>query len=201
MLMGGAFSYDYFEDGDPWGYAVVIDYIAENRTFSVPYHAVQYSEPYTQGYQIVMGIISQTNDSVYWTMKFFSTLIYSFGVLFIYYFSRRFSGSEAVALLAGLFLFAVPAWVSHFIFSLHYNMTLFIVLLYVLAGRGVPVEEITPASIKLAITGSGKASKKQVNYMIRQLLGLADDVQEHAADALAAAFCLAGRATRAFRAR
>lgn len=133
MLMGGAFNYDYFEDGDPWGYAVVVDYIAENRTFSVPYYSVQYSEPYTQGYQIVMGVLSQTNDSVYWTMKFFSTLIYSFGVLFIYYFSRRFSGSEEIALLAGLFLFAVPAWVSHFIFSLHYNMTLFIVLLYVLA--------------------------------------------------------------------
>jgi len=72
------------------------------------------------------------------------------------------------------------------------------VLLYVLAKRSIPVEEITPASIKLAITGSGKASKKQVNYMIRQLLGLADDVQEHSADALAAAFCLAGRTAGAF---
>jgi crossover junction endodeoxyribonuclease RuvC len=75
------------------------------------------------------------------------------------------------------------------------------VLLYVLAGRGVPVEEITPASIKFAITGSGKASKRQMNYMIRQLLGLDDDVQEHAADALAAAFCLAGRTKPALRAR
>jgi crossover junction endodeoxyribonuclease RuvC len=75
------------------------------------------------------------------------------------------------------------------------------VLIYVLAGRGVPVEEITPASIKLAITGSGKASKRQMNYMIRQLLRLDDDVQEHAADALAAAFCLARRASPALGAK
>jgi hypothetical protein len=133
MYVGGAFSYDYLEDTDPWGYTAVADFIGENKTFSVPYYSIQYSEPYTQGYQIVMGVLSQTNDSIYWTMKFFSALIVSFGVLFMYYFVRRFSRNEEVALLAGSFLFAVPAWVTHFVYSLHFNMTLFIVLLYVLA--------------------------------------------------------------------
>ncbi len=67
------------------------------------------------------------------------------------------------------------------------------VLLLVLARRGVPIEELTPATIKLAVTGSGRASKSQLNYMIRQLLSLDDKVPEHAADALAAAYCLAKR--------
>ncbi|UCG41723.1 MAG: crossover junction endodeoxyribonuclease RuvC [candidate division WOR-3 bacterium] len=67
------------------------------------------------------------------------------------------------------------------------------VLLYVLAVHGIPTVEVTPATIKLAVTGSGKASKKQMNYMMSQLLGLGDDIQEHEADALAAAFCLARR--------
>jgi crossover junction endodeoxyribonuclease RuvC len=67
------------------------------------------------------------------------------------------------------------------------------VLLHVLAEHDIPVEELTPATIKLAVTGSGRASKKQMNYMIRQMLGLTDDIQEHAADALAAAFCLTRR--------
>jgi len=133
MYLTGAFSYDYFEDTDPWRYTVVADYIGEHRTFTAPYYSIQYSEPYTQGYQIVMGVLSQTNDSIYWTMKFFSCLVISFGVPFMYYFARRFSRNEEVAVLAAFFLFAVPAWVTHFIFSLHYNMTIFLVLLYVLA--------------------------------------------------------------------
>lgn len=133
MYIGGTFKYTYFEDTDPWGYTAVAHYIGEAKTFSVPYYSLQYNEPYTQGYQIVMGVLSQTNDSIYWTMKFFSALIISFGVLFMYYFARRFSGDEEIAVLAGFFLFAVPAWVSHFVFSLHYNMTIFVVLLYVLA--------------------------------------------------------------------
>lgn len=69
-------------------------------------------------------------------------------------------------------------------------------ILYVLARRGIPVHEVTPATIKLATTGSGRASKQQMNYMVRQLLGLDDKVPEHAADALAAAYCLARRNVR-----
>jgi len=133
MYLQGAFAYSYFEDTDPWGYAAVADYIGENKTFSAPYYSIQYSEPYTQGYQIVMGVLSQTNDSVYWTMKFFTALIISFGVPFMYYLARRLSRDEEIALLAAIFLFTVPAWASHFVFSLHFNMTIFMVLLYVLA--------------------------------------------------------------------
>ena len=75
MYVGGTFRYDYFEDTDPWGYTVVADFISEMKTYSAPYYSIQYSEPYTQGYQIVMGVLSQTNDSIYWTMKFFTSLI------------------------------------------------------------------------------------------------------------------------------
>lgn len=67
------------------------------------------------------------------------------------------------------------------------------VILAVFGRRAIPVQEVTPATVKLAVTGSGRASKQQMNYMIRQLLRLDDRVPEHAADALAAAYCLAGR--------
>ena len=83
MYLRGAFAYTYSEDTDPWAYAAVVDYIGENKTFTAPYYSVQYSEPYTQGYKIVMGVLSQTKDSVYWTMKFFPALIISFGVPFM----------------------------------------------------------------------------------------------------------------------
>ena len=67
------------------------------------------------------------------------------------------------------------------------------VILYTLARRGVAVTEVTPATIKLSVTGSGRASKTQMNYMVRQVLGLDERVPEHAADALAAAYCLRKR--------
>ncbi|WP_165043588.1 crossover junction endodeoxyribonuclease RuvC [Adlercreutzia sp. ZJ138] len=58
------------------------------------------------------------------------------------------------------------------------------------AEGGIDVGEFTPRQIKLAVVGTGSAEKEQVQYMVRQLLGL-DGVPrpDHAADALAAAIC------------
>lgn len=63
-------------------------------------------------------------------------------------------------------------------------------IIYVLGRNRIPVTELTPATIKLALTGSGRASKHQMNYMAKRLLSLGEMVSEHAADALAAAYCL-----------
>lgn len=50
--------------------------------------------------------------------------------------------------------------------------------------------EYTPNQIKLAITGHGRADKKQMQEMVRVLLGLKEVPQpDDAADALAAAIC------------
>ncbi len=54
--------------------------------------------------------------------------------------------------------------------------------------RGVPVQEFTPLEIKMAITGYGKASKKQVQEMIKITLNLKEKPSPNdAADALGAA--------------
>jgi len=55
---------------------------------------------------------------------------------------------------------------------------------------GVPVFEYTPAEIKRAVVGYGRADKAQVQQMIKLLLGLARVPSPHdAADALAVAIC------------
>ena len=55
---------------------------------------------------------------------------------------------------------------------------------------GVPVAEYTPAEIKRAVVGYGRAEKHQVQHMIKLLLGLAAVPAPHdAADALAVAVC------------
>ena len=58
------------------------------------------------------------------------------------------------------------------------------------AHNGLAVGEFTPRQIKLAVVGEGTADKVQVQYMVRQILGLEDLPRpDHAADALAAAIC------------
>ncbi len=55
---------------------------------------------------------------------------------------------------------------------------------------GVDVVEYTPAEIKRAVVGYGRAEKAQVQQMIKLLLGLAAPPEPHdAADALAVALC------------
>ena len=55
---------------------------------------------------------------------------------------------------------------------------------------GVPVVEYTPAEIKRAVSGYGRAEKSQVQRMVKLLLGLTELPSPHdAADALAVAIC------------
>jgi crossover junction endodeoxyribonuclease RuvC len=55
---------------------------------------------------------------------------------------------------------------------------------------GVPVFEYTPAEVKRAVVGYGRAEKPQVQHMVKLLLGLAAVPSPHdAADALAVAIC------------
>jgi crossover junction endodeoxyribonuclease RuvC len=55
---------------------------------------------------------------------------------------------------------------------------------------GCPIVEYTPAEVKRAVVGYGRADKNQVQQMIRLLLGLREVPSPHdAADALAVAIC------------
>jgi crossover junction endodeoxyribonuclease RuvC len=55
---------------------------------------------------------------------------------------------------------------------------------------GLPVIEYTPAEIKRAVVGYGRAEKPQIGFMVKLLLGLdAVPAPHDAADALAVAIC------------
>ena len=63
---------------------------------------------------------------------------------------------------------------------------------------GLPVFEYSPAEIKRAVVGSGRAEKHQIQHMVTLLLQLARVPTPHdAADALAVAICHAHSATPA----
>jgi len=58
--------------------------------------------------------------------------------------------------------------------------------------RGIEIVEYTPLQVKSAVTGYGKATKKQIQEMTARILGLgAIPKPDDAADALAVAICLA----------
>ena len=61
------------------------------------------------------------------------------------------------------------------------------VILAVLGCNDLPVSSYSPAEVKKAIVGTGRAEKRQINYMVVRLLRLADQPPEDAADAMAVA--------------
>ncbi|OGZ27339.1 MAG: crossover junction endodeoxyribonuclease RuvC [Candidatus Nealsonbacteria bacterium RIFOXYB1_FULL_40_15] len=71
------------------------------------------------------------------------------------------------------------------------------VILFTAANASIPVFEFTPLQMKMAITGYGKAEKKQVQKMIKIMLGLEekplkkDRRKDDATDALGIALCCA----------
>lgn len=64
------------------------------------------------------------------------------------------------------------------------------IVLLAAAQRGVAVAEYTPAEVKQAVVGYGKADKQQIQEMVRVVLGLeVTPAPDDAADALAVAIC------------
>ena len=67
--------------------------------------------------------------------------------------------------------------------------------------RNIPVQDLTPREIKMAITGRGSAAKSQVGYMVSRILRIEfDRGEEDISDALAAALCCAMRDRSAVKA-
>ena len=61
--------------------------------------------------------------------------------------------------------------------------------------KEIPVVEYTPKEVKKAVTGNGNASKEQVRYMVRSMLGIAENAELglDSSDALAVSLCHAFR--------
>ncbi len=63
------------------------------------------------------------------------------------------------------------------------------VVMLAAAEQGLPVYEYSPAEVKQAIVGFGRASKEQVQKMVQIHLKLKEVAAEDASDALAVALC------------
>ncbi|MEY8565371.1 crossover junction endodeoxyribonuclease RuvC [Corynebacterium sp.] len=69
------------------------------------------------------------------------------------------------------------------------------VLMLSAARRDLPVHQYTPSEVKKAVSGNGRADKRQMTSMITRILGLSEPPRPaDAADALALAVCHCWRA-------
>ncbi|WKD57557.1 Crossover junction endodeoxyribonuclease RuvC [Corynebacterium capitovis DSM 44611] len=69
------------------------------------------------------------------------------------------------------------------------------VLVLAAAERDIPVHMYTPSEVKKAVSGNGRADKRQMTNMVTRVLGLAEPPKPaDAADALAIAVCHCWRA-------
>ncbi len=69
------------------------------------------------------------------------------------------------------------------------------VIILAAAKRGLTVHMYTPSEVKKALTGNGRADKKQMTTMVTRILGLSEPPKPaDAADALALAICHCWRA-------
>jgi crossover junction endodeoxyribonuclease RuvC len=68
------------------------------------------------------------------------------------------------------------------------------VIIYTLSKKNVPFVELTPQQAKTSVTGYGKATKNQVQKMVKNILELEEMPKpDDAADALALAICCADK--------
>ena len=67
-------------------------------------------------------------------------------------------------------------------------------ILALMGGRGIEIREYTPAEVKTAVAGNGRADKAQVSRMVHLLLALdPSDRSADETDAMAVAVCYAKR--------
>jgi len=129
MYASGAFSYPWLEDDDSWGHALGVKYVAiEKKVFAEK--PLRYIDPYPPSYDMLLGILHQTNDSVYWTLKFFNALIISLGIIFFFFFVKELTDNKNKALFSTFALASLPAFLSHFIWAIALNIPLYFVSFY-----------------------------------------------------------------------
>ncbi|MBI2575361.1 hypothetical protein HYV82_05750 [Candidatus Woesearchaeota archaeon] len=150
MYAGGSFRYPYLEDEDPWGHAVGVKYVSvEKRAFDTQDYNFAYIDPYPPGYDIVMGVLHQTEPSLQFTLKFFNGLIIALGILWFFFMAKLFVGSGKAA-LAAFILAMIPSYFTHFIWAHTLVIALFFPALYAFWMIREDKKWLIPAAVSVA---------------------------------------------------
>jgi hypothetical protein len=170
MYIGGSFAYPFLENDDPWSHAEGVQYIANEKSiFDTSSYDIPFVDPYPPGYDLFLAVMYQTNDSLNWTLKFFNGLIISLGIIFFYFFTKRFLNSRNKALFATFVLATMPAYFTHFIWAHSLAIMLFFPTMYCLEMIKNDKKWIYPSMVLLAsimLTQPSQAIKLGVMILI-----------------------------------
>ncbi|MCX8166269.1 MAG: hypothetical protein N3E37_00240 [Candidatus Micrarchaeota archaeon] len=136
----GATNYLWYEDGDPWGHAIGVYVIKENKSFSTYFNELPielferlYIEPYPPGYDILLALLAQINNSIMFTLKFYNAFLVAYTLIPAYFLFLLLSKDLKFSVFATFVLLMLPAYMSHFIWAQTLAMTFFLLGLYSLA--------------------------------------------------------------------
>lgn len=146
----GPFTYPWLENDDSWHHAASIKYVALERNLNTASGIFSYINPYPPGYDLLIATLHQTSPSLYWTIKFFNGFIVVWGILFFYFFAKKFIGNDNKALMATFFLASIPCYLSHFIWAHSLVVTLFIPAFYLVLKAKENKRFSLPAGIVIA---------------------------------------------------
>lgn len=144
IMIKGAYTYPYLEDGDPLSHALAANYISHTGTYSVPAdeRVTHYLEPYPPFYAAYMSLyVNLSQHDVIWSLKFINALLASLGILFMYFLIKKMTGSDKKALLGAFFLLCINSYLSHFIFAATYSITIIIPFFYFLVNSEEQLKE------------------------------------------------------------
>ena len=128
----GSLKYPYLENDDPWQYSEAAKYVCVEKNLDDNFDQFKFLDPYPPAYAGLMGLLHQTSSSMSWTLKFFNALILALGIVFFYFFARKFTGNEETALFSTFVLAVLPSFFTHFIWSIGLAVTLSFVMFYCL---------------------------------------------------------------------
>jgi len=154
MYAKGAFSYDLFEDGDPWKHSGIAKYIALTGSALEPfenYDVLQYIDSYPPAYDTLLSFAYQISGNLIWSVKFFNILLISLGIIFMYFLVKEFTKDKNKALFSTFALAMIPCYMSHFIWA----HTLVILLIYPLLYCLIKMREDKLWSVPFTLVYAG----------------------------------------------
>ena len=160
----GATRYPYLEDDDPWAHASASKYVATYLTYSLKDNArfSSYLEPYPPTYDVIMGIMHQSNQSINLTLKVFNAIMVSLSLIFFYLFAKILINNRWYAMFSTIVLAVIPGFMSHFIWSHTLAVTLMIAALYATIQAALDKKWMIPAII---VIGSMMVSHQFVSVL------------------------------------
>ena len=108
VYVSGAFAHPYLEDDDSWSHALGVKYVSIEKTVNTKSRIFHYLKPYPPTYDLLLGLLHQTNNSIYFTLKFFNALIISLSTIFSAFLYSLISLPHSRDILI-----SIPRFISH----------------------------------------------------------------------------------------